>query len=499
MPMKKRNVLICSIPFILAVSFLIGRIALGQPASIHSEAASKSTTEEFRNIVMGFSGNRIESGVVAATISGGGRYGFPNRVYGDMGSIGGGAGNECFSLGTVAGGKGNVASGIRTTIGGGESNAASRDSATIGGGWGNSAAASHSTIAGGISNSATEIDATVGGGSGNVASERHSTVGGGSVNKATGFAAVIAGGVYNSSSATYATVGGGIANLSSGIESTVNGGAGNHASGEGAFVGGGMNNHATTPHSTVGGGRANVAGNGKNSTVDGAYATVGGGMENTAGGSFSVVPGGYRNSAAGNNSFAAGSGARVNPEHDGVFLYSDHKDIEFSSSSPNEFAARATGGVRFVTGIDSSGSPLAGVRIRPGSGSWETLSDRHVKTAFSPVDGREILERLKTVPILSWRYRTEDLAARHIGPTAQDFHHAFQMGADERYINSVDADGIAMAAIQSLYDMMKERDRAMEAQEKRIRELEEEIAAQKRFMAELETRFQGTKAGDPAR
>ena len=33
----------------------------------------------------------------------------------------------------------------------------------------------------------------------------------------------------------------------------------------------------------------------------------------------------------------------------------------------------------------------------------------------------------------------------------------------------------------------------------RIRELEEEIAAQKRFMAELETRFQGTKAGDPAR
>jgi uncharacterized coiled-coil protein SlyX len=46
---------------------------------------------------------------------------------------------------------------------------------------------------------------------------------------------------------------------------------------------------------------------------------------------------------------------------------------------------------------------------------------------------------------------------------------------------------------------MKERDRAMEEQEKRIRELEEEIAAQKRFMAELETRFQGTKAGDPAR
>jgi pyruvate carboxylase len=117
-----------------------------------------------------------------------------------------------------------------------------------------------------------------------------------------------------------------------------------------------------------------------------------------------------------------------------------------------------------------------------------------VKTAFSPVDGREILERLNTVPILSWRYRTEDLAARHIGPTAQDFHQAFQVGVDERYISSVDADGIAMAAIQSLYDAVKERDRAIEAHEKRIRELEEEMAAQKRLMAEFETRLQGIRS-----
>jgi prefoldin subunit 5 len=72
------------------------------------------------------------------------------------------------------------------------------------------------------------------------------------------------------------------------------------------------------------------------------------------------------------------------------------------------------------------------------------------------------------------------------------------VGADERYINSVDADGITMAAIQSLYDMVKERNRAMEAQEKRIRELEEEITAQNRFMAELEARVQGIKTGAPA-
>jgi predicted RNase H-like nuclease (RuvC/YqgF family) len=51
-----------------------------------------------------------------------------------------------------------------------------------------------------------------------------------------------------------------------------------------------------------------------------------------------------------------------------------------------------------------------------------------------------------------------------------------------------------MAAIQSLYDAVKERDRAIEAHEKRIRELEEEMAAQKRLMAEFETRLQGIRS-----
>jgi type I restriction-modification system DNA methylase subunit len=84
------------------------------------------------------------------------------------------------------------------------------------------------------------------------------------------------------------------------------------------------------------------------------------------------------------------------------------------------------------------------------------------------------------------------------GHTAQEFREAFQVGEDERYISSVDADGISMAAIQSLYDMVKERNRAMEAQEKRIHELEEEIAAQKRFMAELEAHVRGIRTGPRA-
>ncbi len=493
MAMKHVDNLIRSMAFCLLAYFLLSAPAWSQPTSTNRNTASTASAQEFRNVLMGFSGNRVETGTVAATISGGGRLGFPNRVYGEMGTVGGGAGNEAFSTATVGGGAGNLASGIRSTIAGGENNAATRDSASIGGGYGNLATASHATVAGGISNAATEVDATIGGGSGNAASERHSTVGGGSVNKASGFAAAIVGGVYNVASATYSTAGGGIANVSSGMESTVSGGAGNHASGESAFIGGGMNNHVTGPYSTIGGGRANVAGN--DASRQCVYATVGGGMENKASGSYSVVPGGSQNHAAGDHGFAAGSQARIEPGHDGVFLYSDHKGVEFPSAGPNEFAARATGGVRFVTGIDASGHSLAGVRLSPGSGSWETLSDRRMKTSFSSVDGQDILERLKSLPIMSWRYRAEDSGIRHIGPTAQDFNKAFQFGADEHYISSVDADGIAMAAIRSLYEMVKERDKTIEAHENRIHEMETQLALQNKLMAELEARLEGAKAG----
>jgi trimeric autotransporter adhesin len=56
---------------------------------------------------------------------------------------------------------------------------------------------------------------------------------------------------------------------------------------------------------------------------------------------------------------------------------------------------------------------------------------------------------------------------RHLGPMAQDFHARFGLGDDDRTYNSVDAHGVALAAIQAL-------DRMVAAQEKRIQSLERE-------------------------
>ena len=61
-----------------------------------------------------------------------------------------------------------------------------------------------------------------------------------------------------------------------------------------------------------------------------------------------------------------------------------------------------------------------------------------------------MLRKLARVPISTWSYRAQDDSIRHIGPMAQDFYRAFGVGESRRRIDSVDADGVALVAIQGL-------------------------------------------------
>jgi Chaperone of endosialidase len=75
-------------------------------------------------------------------------------------------------------------------------------------------------------------------------------------------------------------------------------------------------------------------------------------------------------------------------------------------------------------------------------------SDRNRKEAFAPVDAHVILDRVARLPIKSWRYKGDTI--RHIGPMTQDFAAAFHVGPDDRHIDLLDANGVALAAIQAL-------------------------------------------------
>jgi len=74
---------------------------------------------------------------------------------------------------------------------------------------------------------------------------------------------------------------------------------------------------------------------------------------------------------------------------------------------------------------------------------------KHIKRDLKDVDVRTILERLASIPIRTWSYES-DPATRHIGPSSEDFYEVFGFGGDERYIGTIDADGVALAAIQGL-------------------------------------------------
>jgi hypothetical protein len=119
-------------------------------------------------------------------------------------------------------------------------------------------------------------------------------------------------------------------------------------------------------------------------------------------------------------------------------------------------------------------------------------SDRNLKTDVEPIKPEEILAKLVALPIRCWRYTNETADIHHLGPMAQDFKAAFELGNDERTIAFVDAGGVALAAIQGLNQKTEECQRQIEEELKRrdadkdaeIRRLEQSIAELKAMISE---------------
>jgi len=103
-------------------------------------------------------------------------------------------------------------------------------------------------------------------------------------------------------------------------------------------------------------------------------------------------------------------------------------------------------------------------------------SDRAVKEHFEAVDPRAILAAVASLPIERWSYKGEPV--RHLGPMAQDFAAAFGLGADDRHIFTLDAAGVALAAIQGLHALAQ-------AQQARLATLERELTALRAEMTAL--------------
>jgi hypothetical protein len=313
-------------------------------------------------------------------------------------------------------------------------------------------------------------------------------------NRATDHFGTIGGGLGN-------LVGDGDATLTNGMFATVAGGRSNAAN-NGAFVGGGEENQATGMDSVVGGGWENaasdafatVAGGDFNQAI-GSGSSIGGGIANSANGVNSAIPGGQGNSASGDVSFAAGNAANAN--FPGCFVWGDFSaDVgeEVRCDGPNRFVARAEGGVYFFAGNDGSNTMghYTGVFLPPGAQAWVAASDRAGKENLRPIDPQEVLRNVMSMSIGTWNWKSEDASIRHMGPMAQDFHAAFGLGETPRGINTIDADGVALVAIQALHKLVHDLGTETRAQQFKITEqrreievLREELDAVKRAVARL--------------
>ena len=89
------------------------------------------------------------------------------------------------------------------------------------------------------------------------------------------------------------------------------------------------------------------------------------------------------------------------------------------------------------------------------NGTVVSASDRNAKENFKSVDARQVLAKVVALPVSRWNYK-EDKSSEHIGPMAQDFYAAFNVGPDNKHIATIDEGGVALAAIQGLNDKLEE-------------------------------------------
>jgi hypothetical protein len=87
-------------------------------------------------------------------------------------------------------------------------------------------------------------------------------------------------------------------------------------------------------------------------------------------------------------------------------------------------------------------------------GTLVSTSDRNAKENFKAISTQEILQKVTGLPLTRWNYK-DDVGTEHLGPMAQDFYAAFNIGPDDKHIAVVDEGGVALAAIQGLNQKME--------------------------------------------
>jgi len=262
----------------------------------------------------------------------------------------------------------------------------------------------------------------------------------------------------------YCTVGGGYDNTASGVSATVGGGFYNTASFDYATVGGGATNTASEGGATVGGGTDN--------TASGYKSTVGGGQGNTASGEYSTIPGGYSDTLTGFGYYSMIFGA-------GVYVNTGYRVVFFDGSYSGRLGINRDdrdGGISYPIHVGTDGTNGNGAYLTAG-GVWTNGSSRSFKENFQTLNSQELLKKISNLPVEAWSFKNSE--ERHIGPVAEDFIQAFDVGTvkedgnrDNQYLSAEDIAGVALAGVKEMIKENQELKQVIEELRHRIMELE---------------------------
>jgi hypothetical protein len=263
---------------------------------------------------------------------------------------------------------------------------------------------------------------------------------------------------------------------------------------------GGFGNTASGPYDTVAGGVGNIA--------SGGASTVAGGIGNIASGEDSTVAGGSANRARALASFAAGLNA--NADQNQCFVFANWANLASGSSCLGntniarfaldhgfsvDYASPRTdgGGTRwlYIGDLNAGNTIIAWNNARlTDAGVWvDGSSSKASKTDFVAVNTKQVLERVASLPITTWRYKQGEGEVRHMGPMAEDFWAAFRVGYGDHTIADLDARGVALAAIQGLHQMMQQKDAKLQQQSREISMLKRKLQAIEAKLTESRVRL----------
>jgi hypothetical protein len=130
-------------------------------------------------------------------------------------------------------------------------------------------------------------------------------------------------------------------------------------------------------------------------------------------------------------------------------------------------AAVPTDSAVFIVGTSSANGN--GAYLSHG-GVWTNTSTREKKQDFTPLNEKEVLNKIGMLQVTRWRYIGTN--EYHIGPVAEDFYSAFGVGVNNKSISTIDPSGVALLGIQALKKENEDLKKMVEELSRRIEVLE---------------------------